>query len=170
MQFWLSAYEKICVTLSHARMWKQWDSFSKALTSNSYLGNYWGMLSQKVNMCSMNCILSFFVIETSRYASIHKLTLKNKPNVRTIHRSDSETPLYLYTLWCAYIQALFLVTAAGLSSTLVQSSRKRQQGSWPALFTTVSAPKLTSTLRSADIETNKCFYLRAPIMSMTLAE
>lgn len=168
MQFWLSAYEKICVTLSHARMWKQWDSFSKALTSNSYLGNYWGMLSQKVNV--FNELYPQLFCNRDFNASIHKLTLKNKPNVRTIHRSDSETPLYLYTLWCAYIQALFLVTAAGLSSTLVQSSRKRQQGSWPALFTTVSAPKLTSTLRSADIETNKCFYLRAPIMSMTLAE
>lgn len=135
------------------------------------------MLSQKVSMCSMNCIyftwwqkcsIAFFVTKTSRNASIHKLPLKNKPTVRTIPCSESKSPLYLYTLWCTYIQALFLVTVARLSSTLVQSSRKRQQGSWPSLFTAISAPKLTSggTLRSTDMETNKCFfYLRAPIMS-----
>ncbi len=148
-------------------------SFSKALTGNSYLcGKLLGHVVTKGQRL-FNGLFPFYPEQWRRklsseiWTSIHKLTLKNKPTVRTIHRSESEAPLYLYTLWCTYIQALFLVTAARLSSTLVQSSRERQQGSWPLLFTAVSAPKLTSggTLRSTDMETNKCFYLRAHITS-----
>lgn len=101
MQFWLSAYEKICVTLSHARMWKQWDSFSKALTSNSYLGNYWGMLSQKVNMCSMNCILSFFVIKTSMRLYINWLW-KISPMWEQFTAVTARPP-YIYTHFDVHI-------------------------------------------------------------------
>ncbi len=138
MQFWLSAYEKnnlhLCDFESRSYVKTMRLSFSKALPSNSYLyEKLLGHVVTKGQHLSIDCFFLSWAMTAETfnwdlkvYASIHKLTLKNKPTVRTIHCSESEAPLYLYTLWCTYIQALFLVIAARLSSTLVQSSRERQ--------------------------------------------
>lgn len=112
--------------------------------------------------------LNFFLVaETSRYLSIHKLTLKNIPTERTIHSSEKwDSPIFIHTLMYIYPSII-----PGYSCLLViytcTKPQEKTAGKWPLLFTSVSAPKLTSgnTLRGTDMETNKCFYLRATIMS-----
>ncbi len=148
-------------------MWL-WDCHSQRpwLVIHIYVENYWGMLSQKVNVFSMDCFLFILSNDGGNFhLRFEPLYINWLWKINPLLEQFIAVKVRLQ--WCTYIQALFLVTAARLSSTLVQSSRERQQGSWPLLFTAVSAPKLTSggTLRSTDMETNKCFYLRAPLTS-----
>lgn len=130
------------------------------------------MLSQADNMCSFSLGNYsgnvFGIAETSRYLSIRKLALKNKPTVRTIQCSEKwNSSIFIHTLMNIYPRFI-----PGYSRLLViytcTKPREETAGKWPLLFTSVSASKLTSggTLRSTDMETNKCFYLRAPIMSV----
>lgn len=109
----------------------------------------------------------FLVAETSRYLPIHKLTLKNKPTVRTIHCSEKwDSPIFIHTLMYIYPSIIPSYSCLLVIYTCTKP-QEETAGKWPLLFTSVSAPKLTSgsTLRGTDMETNKCFHLRATIMS-----
>lgn len=146
----------------------------KASISNSYLhGKLFGACChRRTNVCSFflgNYSGNVFgIAKTSWYLSIRKLALKNKPTVRTIQCSEKwNSPIFIHTLMNVYPSFI-----PGYSRLLViytcTKPREETAGKWPLLFTSVSAPKLTSggTLRSTDMETNKCFYLRAPIMRL----
>lgn len=173
IQFWLSAYEiksftsRLWIT-SHAHMWKQWDCNSQFCNSQRprlvihiYMGNYLGHVVINIG------IVLFFQkqLKNSIYLYINWLW-KINPLREQFTAVKCETPLYLYTLWCTYASII-----PGYSCLLVIYTCTKPQeetaGKWPLLFTSVSAPKLTSgsTLRGTDMETNKCFYLRATIMS-----